>query len=1087
MITLGSLTRSVVASAFIVLFMVLIIPAPAEAQQAIIEGTVTSALTGQPLPGANVMIRGTTIGTATNADGFYRMTLPLAQVTGEEETLVASFVGYRSRTATLTLTAATHTVNFDLAEDVLGLEDVVVTGVLGATFKERLPFTVDIVSRTELEQAPHTSAEQAIRGRVPGALIVKGSGQPGTAASVQLRGATSINFSGRTNAPLYIVDGVILAASSVDVDALEIETIEIVKGAAAASLYGARAAAGVISINTRRGADMALDQSRITFRNEIGANELQSYDSNVAQSHAFRVNANNQYVDADGNMVENWEDPGSTRIVDVSHSPATILGPGGEVLKQGTAQAFAVNRFPRYQNHLERYFDPGLFLTNTVTVQQRTANTNFLASLSNHREAGVLWGNDGYERQTVRLNLDHRIQENLTLSLSSSYANSWRDDIASFPRPFFGIAFMAPDADLERPNPDGQPYNIQPDPVTIEENPLYTIFFNESEHTRTRVMGSGALRWAPTDWFNAEANFSYDRSNRKWSRYWPLGFKTINATQYNVGTLQKDDAFDEAINASITANFTHNFGLLATRTQLRYLLESSEYQWLEVGGNTFAVPEIPTFGNLSNIDTPSSGLQLVRGEGYYFITGLDYDGRYILDFLVRRDGSSLFGPDERWHNYYRISAAYRMAQEAWWPLQDVNEFKVRYSLGTAGGRPSFSAQYETYSVSAGRIVKGTLGNRELKPEFSTEQEMGLEVGLFDRFLLDLTYANTVTEDQILPIPLPGVFGFGSQWQNAGTLESNTFEASFRAYLIQQRDMRLSATLLYDRTRQEITKFDRPAYRTGPGLQASDVFYMREGEEYGAIYGFLWISGTNQLPADLQQYADYFDVNDDGYLVAVGQGRSFKDGWVEDANGNLVHRFWGTSVVLPSGHSFGWGMPIRYTEEDGNQFVRIGKVVPDYSLSLATNFQYKNLTLYALFDGQFGGDIYSQTRAWGIRENKAPEVDQRDKPRENWKPLTYYASLYAANQSSSHFVEKGDYVKLRELSVRYSFDRAQLRPLFGGWVNRITLGVIGRNLLTFTDYSGFDPEVGAGAATLFRFDAFAYPNYRTYTAIVEIEF
>lgn len=153
--------------------MVLIIPAPAEAQQAIIEGTVTSALTGQPLPGANVMIRGTTIGTATNADGFYRMTLPLAQVTGEEETLVASFVGYRSRTATLTLTAATHTVNFDLAEDVLGLEDVVVTGVLGATFKERLPFTVDIVSRTELEQAPLRRPNRQYAEESPVRLLLK--------------------------------------------------------------------------------------------------------------------------------------------------------------------------------------------------------------------------------------------------------------------------------------------------------------------------------------------------------------------------------------------------------------------------------------------------------------------------------------------------------------------------------------------------------------------------------------------------------------------------------------------------------------------------------------------------------------------------------------------------------------------------------------------------------------------------------------------------------------------------------------------------------------------------------------------------
>lgn len=1068
--TFGTLTKSVIAVVGTFLFLGLLFTPQLHSQEAVIEGTVTSALTGNPLPGANIIIRGTTIGTATNIDGRYRLTVPSARVTGAEEALVASFVGYRARTQTLTLTSGTHTVNFELAEDVLGLEDVVVTGVVGATFRERLPFSVDLVTRRDLEEVPYTSAEQAIRGKVAGARVVQSTGQPGTAARVQLRGPTSIDVRGRSNEPLYVVDGVILGSSMVDIDAMDIESIEVVKGAAAASLYGSRAAAGVVQIQTRRGESLAMDQTTITLRNEFGWNSIENMLGR-AQHHLYLTDAQGRYIDEEGEVV-------------------------------GRSQRVAGDAFTTFMDkpyidplfdHLDTFHDPGNFMINTISVAQRAARTNFLASFSNTQESGVITALQGYDRQSFRLNLDHRLLDDLTLSANAYYSTSWRDMFDSRPDGggpgslFFAMFQYGPDVDITEQTDDirfpGEvPFVIRPDPLSLEENPLYEVHNREFEQSRRRMMGSFRLNFAPFEWMNLEGSLSYDRGTMRQWFYYPKGYRTIDQPLFTSGQLEITNAATEAINAQIDATFTHNFGLLGTRSQFRYLAEFQDYDFQGSTASELAVGGVPR-QNLGNpaLSQLNSFLSTVRAEGFYFITGLDYDGRYILDFLVRRDGSSLFGPDERWHTYYRMSGAYRMAQETWWPIDPVNEFKVRYSIGTAGGRPSFAAQYETWSIAAGSVFKGNLGNRDLKPEFSTEQEFGVEIGFLDRFLLDVTYAHTTTEDQILLVPLPGYAGFNNQWRNAGTLEAKTIEASLRGQLIQSRDISWSASILFDRTTQEITEFNLPPYRFGPvdfyWVQGSDVFYMREGEVFGTMYGHRFIDNMNDLPAGLP--TNQFQVNDDGYVVWVGEGNTYRDG--------VANNLWGTQTEI-DGRTYRWGVPIMYFDEDGNNFVEIGNVVPDFNLSFGTNFRYKNASIYMLFDGQFGGKIYNQTRQWSYRDMSHPDQDQAGKPEDLKKPFGYYETLYNANNSTGHFAEDGTYVKLRELSVRYTFDRGQLRPIFGGWLNRVTLGIVGRNLITWTDYSGFDPEIGMTQdAITFRFDSFSYPNFRTITGVIELEF
>ena len=1056
----------------------LFIPTPLLAQQSLaIQGKVTDARTGEALPGANVYVSELTVGSATDRDGSYTFLIPAASVRGQQATLVVRFIGYKQKTEKIQLNPGIVTRDFALQEDVLGLEEVVVTGTIGGTFKEKLPFSVDRITSTDLQHVPANTPESAIRGKVAGVKIIQGSGQPGTAPAVQMRGATSVNTTGRSGGPLYIVDGVILGSSTVDLDALNIESIEVVKGAAASSIYGSRAAAGVVQITTNRGAHLPDGETRVTLRNEYGQNQLANKIP-LTNAHHFKVNT----ARSDSPWV-NYQSRTVARSARVSDTLWRI-GPGGAVGSAFTS--FKDKPYPgKTYDQIDEFFDPGFYYSNAITVTHKSRNTNFLLAFNNRRDAGVIEGNDGFKNQTMRLNVDHKFMDAVNISLSGSHSNSVRDDNNSG---FFELTFMPPDVDLRTPNDDGQPYLIWPDPgQSLEANPLYSQHFREATTTRKRTLANLTTRFAPEKWFDLEAILSYDRLDDNYSNYYPKGYKTVNATTLNTGTLSKSNTGIEALNGSLTASLNYDFGDLSTRSKVRYAFEKSENRSEDGSGNNFAVADVPTLSVTTESKNVSSSFTEIKAEGYYFVTGLDYQGKYIADFLIRRDGSSLFGIDDRWHTYYRASGAYRIAQEPWWPISDINELKLRYSLGTAGSRPSFAAQYETYSVSAGNISKGRLGNKSLRPEFSTEHEMGLEVGFMDRLLLELTYAKTKTKDQILDVPLPGVFGYSSQWRNAGTLSTNTIEASLKAFIIQARDMTLSATLLFDRTRQEITEFDLPAYRTGPGQQSGNVFYVRNGEVLGAFYGRRWMKSASDLPSWLKNTEGQWQMNDGGYLVPVGPGNAWTDG--------ITKKLWGTNVVMTGAdgktYTFSWGMPFKYTEEDGNDFVKLGSSIPDFNLAFNTTFRYKGLTAYVLFDAQIGGQIYNLTRQWAYRDLMSGENDEIGKGDDTKKPLAYYSTLYATNLTNGHFVEDGDYLKLRELSFRYTFDRGDLAPIFGGWVSRVTVGVIGRNLVTWTEYKGYDPEVGNSSggneATVYRFDGYYYPNYRTFTGSIEIEF
>lgn len=1088
-------------------------PGPVAAQATgTIQGTVTDAQAMRPLSDVQVSIPGTRHGALTNAQGRYQ----LVGVPAGTHAVRAEFIGYGSATQSVTVVGGgAASADFALEATAVALQELVVTGVAGATTRAKVPFTIEQLRADDLP-VPMVSAGQAIQGKVAGAQVVQGSGRPGAAPSILLRGATSLDASGRGQEPLYIVDGVILGGTMVDIDALDIENVEVVKGAAAASLYGSRAANGVVNVTTRRGGRVATDQVRYTARSEYGRSEIAGTPSALlTQRHHWRTVqtdsgtffVNSANVPCRFELCNNVQLAGQGRDTD----PATGL-------PIGTA-----NAWNSYQNQawpgqtydqVQRFFQDNAFQQHYISAEGRSGATSFHVSYSNLHDGGVIPGLVGYTRNNFRLNLDQAVRNDLHLSASAFYSRGTSDQ---FPEtngnPIFRLTRMPAGVDLQGciddpsasclSDPQRLTLRVHPDFAAEAGNPLYEVLMREHRIERGRFLGSTNLRVSPLAWLEVDVNASYDRLDYEEEDFYPLGFRTVTPSPgLNRGSLSRWIELSESFNASATG--TMRFQLtpnIANRTQLRYSVEQQENYVNWTRGFDFQVEDIPQFQNLVQGNViASSDFQPVRADGVFAITNFDILDRYIVDALVRNDGSSLFGEDQRRQWYYRLAGAWRAGEESWFRVPHVDEFKLRAALGTAGNRPRFEAQYETFSVAGGRVTPQALGNTDLRPEFSRELEVGLDAGLLDgRVVLGLTHANVVTTDQILRVPLPGYSGYVSQWQNAGTLESNVFEASIGARLLETRGLTWSARLQYDRTRSTITELSVPNFTYGTtGQNLNNVFYARPGERVGTFYGIRYATSCDHLPAGMS--CEGFSVNDDGFLVYSGPGGLANPQWgstppgaVTGAAPHLASMLWGAPIV---------GVCTDEATGEETTFCRLGKTMPDYSIGLSSTLNWRGLSLYGLLDAQRGFQVYNQALQWATFRRTAGILEQDPNlPLEQQKPVGYYDIIYNASglRPSSPFVEDAGFVKLRELSLGYRIGAERLGSLPGMLNNLGGVGITltGRNLFTWSDYRGFDPEVGrsttgagaagAGTAAISRVDAYQYPNFRTWTLGLEVNF
>ena len=1011
-------------------------PLPGQATGTI-RGTVRNADDNAPIGGARVTVEAARMAALTNADGRYE----LRNVPAGPQSLTVRFIGFRLELREVLATPGqTVVADFQMRPQALMMSEIVVTGVSEATSRAKLPFTVAKVS-AEAIPVPPGVALQAIKGKVAGVSLITDA-QPGAGSSILLRSPTSVF---KSTSPLIVVDGAILTESSVDISSLDIESVEVVKGAAASSLYGAQAGSGVIQIRTNRGSQIQEGRTRLILRSEYGTNEIMK-PIEWARFHNLRMNATQTA----------YQTAAGVDTLDRQYAaPAQFL--------------FQDQPYPTpTYDHIAALFDPGQYLTNSLSIGHNSGTTSWLATASQHKTAGVVKENDGYGRYDFKLNLDHRVTNDLSVSMSALHMASKQEDPGG--DPFFDFIHQSPDVNLLEPDPDGTPYKFQPDPIGIRANPLYRMATQEHWDYRGRTLGSLDLRFNPWPWLGVQATGSYDRSDRRSEDYIPRGAKTPESPTGGVGSSNLFTGVTEGLYASSGVTVTRAFGQLQTKTSARMLIERQDEHLVTANADVAAVggiPDLDAFTTLENTSTEEE----IRSRGYYLTTDLDYGERYIVSALARRDGSSLFGSEQRWHWYYRASGAWRASAETWWPFPStLNEFKLRYSRGTAGGRPEFADRFEVFGLGTSGITLGTLGNVYLKPEKTTEQEFGLDAVALERISLNLTYAKQRTVDELIEVPLPAIYGFAEQWQNAGTVTGHTYEGTLEARLVESNKVRWGLTFIADRSRNQLVEYDRPCHADGLAKRCA-------GEVLGQMYGQRLWHTVQDLPAIHANSQDAFDVNDDGLLVPVGVGNTYRDG--------VAKALWGTNVVI-DGVTYLWGLPNRLLDSLSQpQLVLIGDANPDLNWGISSQLRWGQLNVYALVGGQVGGDVYNATKQRMYQYTRNREVDQEGRPDELKKPSTYYSErLYNGNINSEWFVENASYTKLREVSVRFALTPRQLPVMRRIGMERVLLSLIGRNLFEWTNYSGYDAEIGG---VLEREDAFDFPTYRTFTFSLEIEF
>jgi TonB-linked SusC/RagA family outer membrane protein len=1101
--------------------------AGAQEQGAVISGRVT-AESGAPVGGAAVVIPSLNVGTLANEAGAFRLVVSAARTRGQTVAITARFIGFRPSSRQITLTPGPQTVNFSLPTDVNRLNEVVVTGVTGATERALVPFSVSRVDTSEMRVVAVNPLTQ-LQGKVPGANIVSNSGRPGSQPAVLLRGPTSINAYGRSQDPLYIVDGVILSGPLPDLNPQDIESIEVVKGAAAGTLYGSQAAAGVIQITTKSGRG-ARNGVRFGFRSELGVNGIER-DFGVARNHALLLSGDQTrfcVVDAAtssracSRTIDYLQEQARINSVpgDTAATPPSFpIDPGSTMRGDILRRTFSANRYPgKNFNPVEQFVDPRPLVMNNVDVTGRAGETNFFASLNNTRQGGAIRFLNGYNRNSGRLNVGSLLGSQWDLRLNTYYSRSTQDGFNQEEggRSFFRLTRTPAIVDLTQRDALGRLYirpNLQNGGVQ-NENALYWLENVDRQDVRDRFLGGGTLRYKPLEWLDFEGNASFDRSTLDFRQFRNRGFRVTNADPTTSGGFlfngsSNAQSYNGYLQGSVRRSLLGED--LHSRLNLRVLYQQADNDFRNLQGTQLRISDVDAAPNIQDQKVLNSGRVSQRQLSYSAGLNLEYKERYVLDGLVRRDGSSLFGADNRWQTYGRASASWLIAREPWWITPKVSQLTVRGSVGSAGQTPNYTAQYETYTIGAGGTVNPlTLGNRLLRPEVKVEQELGIDLELFGRYGLQSTFANSNINNQILPVPVPAGTGFLQQWQNAGTLNNKTLELSLIVPFVRGRDLNWSGRFNYATNRPTVTKLNVPPFFLGTDLQATNNFIrIAEGERYGNIYGRKFITSCGDLPGNVAARCGPgkdFQRNNEGYVVFVGAGHTPDQGITDNLWETYTDINWATSGT-PVNRRANWGMPIILRDSTGGgRIVNLGNALPTYQASFSQNFSFKRFSAYTLLDASVGQHIWNQSRHWSYLDFLGGEVDQGGKSVGDAKPLGYFyrsnvenpnglGGFYDLLQPNSRFVEDASYAKIREVTASYHVGQIAGS---GDW----TFSITGRNLKTFTNYKGFDPEIGVGSQTtdlatanfnnagsgvINAIDAFSFPNLRTFTFSLSTSF
>ena len=1034
------------------------------AQEIRVRGAVTSADTGEPLNEASVMAKGTDTKTLTGKDGSFEISVQQSFYTpAPPPVLVFSMAGYE----TLELKVSGKSkVEVALNAKSSKLSDIILSGTAAGQAQAAMSYSVGAVDEELLGLSAPPYLAASLQGKVAGLLANQVGGQPGQDSYLQLRSATSL---ANGQQPLLIVDGIYMNGRDalVDINPDDVEKIEVLKGAAAASFYGSQGANGAIQVFTRRGRGLKVGDTRVTYRGEVGY-------SDVPDAYPVNTATNREVLDPDG--------------------PQPVLGS----LTADEVYDVPLPNLQDYQNGI--LFRKGAYQSNYLSVQGRAESTNFMVSAHRMQDEGAIQGFEGYTRHSFRANLEHQLSNRFSLQMSSMYTSSRQELLepasngaGSFLAnsllltPMFGL-----DAGNEE---DDSAYDWDIDNTGMGvTNPLYWRENSRQMLNRRRLMGSVGASYRPKDWLKLSYAASLNRSSQDYEHFVKKGFlsttppglfgaqATAGVDGSNGGAILQSQRVDSYFTSMADATIQKAFSGFNLALRGGFLYEDLTQDYSEGRGENLAFEGVRSLDNAQSNVKASSLMEEAVAYSTFLVGDADYKKKYTFSGLFRREESSLFGPEERWHNYYRVGGAYRLTEDI--KMKFFQELKLRAAMGTAGNRPAFGQRFESFELINGVAAKNTLGNDFLKPSRTTEMEVGIDATFLKGFTLEFNYVKSSTEDLILLMPLSGASSFTGQWQNAGALEATIYEGALhtdftRLFKIKNHDFHWGLATTFNRMEQTVTQLGIPAYTTGPGLEHSSLFQVEEGQPLGAMVGEVFATSLGQLQEQVDIDPNEYTLNDLGYVVR------------KDQAGTPEER------------------PYRLMDEEGNPILEtIGNVNPDFRMGFTHIIGYKGLKLYTLFDWKKGGSVYNLTRQYLYGNGRHGDVSRYPDVAAGFFEND---GLYNNGAPNNHFVEDGSFFMLREASLSYTLNSQQLQNILGGFVESIQFSLIGRNLFTKTNYSGFHPDVAAvpaleynlsnrfagqpgsdartpkGDPGLFLVDAFNYPLRRSFSFSLQVTF
>ncbi|WP_318344527.1 SusC/RagA family TonB-linked outer membrane protein [Flagellimonas baculiformis] len=1027
---------------FVFVFAVLLSVQGAMAQT--ITGTVSDE-SGVPLPGVNIVEKGTSNGVSSDFDGNYSIT-----VSDGNATLVFSSLGMR--TAEIGVAGRT-TVNLTMEEDAEQLGEVVVTALGIKKETKALGYSITEVGGEKLSEVKQVNAINALQGKIAGVNITGAATGPSGTSKVVIRGVSSVNG---TAQPLYIVDGIPIdnqnlgsatrwggadfgdGISSINPD--DIESVSVLKGGAAGALYGSRASNGVIVITTKSGKGQQGLGVEVSSSAQFETINTDLYDFQTEYGQGLNGVAPTTAEEARDAGMQSW----GPRLGSVSSA----------------VQFDGVSRPYEYTgNNLTKYYRTASTFINTVAVSKAGEGYNVRFSATDLTNNDLV-PNSGLNRKSFSLNAGAVLADKLTMDISGKYVV---EGVQNRPRTSdspgngnFVVALSGPNIDVRdyRPgyNEDGTEFRVSSS--TYHQNPYWTAYRFENESNKNRFIGSSTLRYQVTDWLYLMGRAGIDQYTARITQVEPFGtaYKPLGGMteqNYNVKTVDAD--FIIGFEKDITEDFS-NSTLVGANSN------SFTNEFTQLIGNDFVIPSLVDIANVSNRNYEYR-LDRVKKNGLYFSTEFSYRNYLYLTVTGRNDWFSTLSKSNKSapnsYFYPSVNASFVLSDALSLP-EWVSFSKLRAGYSEVGGGANDPYQLAlTYAITdnysatgpgvpLGSINNSTLPNEELKPFTKKEYEIGLDLRfLNNRLGVDFAYYNNKTIDDIVPINISNASGYSSAIINIGELTNKGIELLLTGSPIRSQNFGWDISYNMSYNKSEVVRTDEDGNPVFPGDAAYGV---------NSQAGFI-----------------------EGYPAASIYGTTY----IRDEQGRIQYDANGTPSVGP------------------NEV--IGQGIAPWTMGLTNTFNYKNFNLSFLIDAKFGGDIFSGTSAFAsyYGASKSTLVG-----RENGLTVTgvdangadftstiapenvgdYYRRIYEIAEAH---IQDASFIKFRQISLGYNLPSSILEKTF---ISNVNISFIGRNLFFLMKHTeNIDPESAYNNTFANGIERFGLPATRSYGLSLNVKF